>query len=436
MIISFTYPLYFLITLAVVLFSSMVMAKIVSFFRLPAVTGYLIAGILIGPYCLGLLGINGLGFPSNGIVSVSDVKIFSDIALGFIAFGIGNEFKFSELKQTGKQALVIGFTQALAATICVDVVLIVLSFFLPDDVLSLPTAITLGAIATATAPAATVLVLNQYHARGPVTSILLPVVALDDAIGLVVYSISKGIADAIDGGEISLFKLIIDPLCDVVASLLLGLLVGLLLSFFCRKFIKINTDRRILAIAAVLLCVAFTKSGAIELSLGPIEFSFSSLLVCMMLGATFVNLCPFASRENDHSGIISGTADKWALPITVIFFCISGADFDLSVFTKPLVILVGMVYVLTRVVGKYFGAKFGAAVTNCPATVQKYLGITLFPQAGVALGMALSCGGEVLDITLLGVMIYELVAPVLTKNALAAAGEIPDEYLDKKVKSK
>ncbi len=428
-------PLKGLLAVVVTLFMAFFMAKVVSYIHLPAVTGYLIGGVLVGPFVLGSIGVNGIGFivqtsTNGGVISSSTLTVFTEIALGFIAFGIGEEFKISSLKKMGKAATFIAFTQALLATILVDIALIALSFILPEGTLTLSTAINLGAIATATAPAATVLVINQYHAKGKVTDILLPVVALDDAIGLMVFSISHGIADSLEGGSVNLMGILLTPVCEIAASLALGLVAGLLLSFIGKHF-RVTDNRKILAILTVLSCVIVSD---FKFHFGSLEFGFSSLLVCMMCGATFCNLCPFASEEDEeHPGIV-GLCANWALPITVLFFALSGASFDLSIFTKWQYVLIGVVYIVVRAFGKYYGSRFGAIAMKCDPNIVKYLGITLFPQAGVALGMANICGGETLNIALFAVMIYELVAPVMTKNALGKAGEIAPEMLSRKSK--
>lgn len=429
-------PLKGLMAIIITLFAAFFMAKLVGYFHLPAVTGYLLGGVLVGPFALGALNINGIGFIASSsnsgyVISTSALAVFTEIALGFIAFGIGEEFKLSSLKKTGKAATFIGFTQALLATFLVDVVLIALVYILPEGTLSLSTAIDLGAIATATAPAATVLVINQYKAKGKVTDILLPVVALDDAVGLMVFSISHGISTSLDGGHADLIGILISPLCEILASLLLGSLAGLLLSFVTRHF-RVADNRKILAILAVLSCVI---ASDFEFRFGRLEFGFSALLVCMMCGAVFCNLCPFASEpdEDGNPGIVD-LCSSWAMPITMLFFALSGASFDLSIFTKWQYVLIGVVYILVRALGKYLGARFGAIAMKCDPNVVKYLGITLFPQAGVALGMANICGGETMNIALFAVMIYELVAPMLTKNALAKAGEIAPEMLSHKNK--
>lgn len=408
-----------LLSLSVALFVGLMLSRVAKLAKLPAVTAYLIAGILVGPYALGAFGVSGLGF-----TSMSDIKAFSvisDVALGFIAFSIGNEFRLSQLKKTGKQATIIGIFQAVTATLLVDAVLIGIHFLMPDK-LSLPAAITLGAIASATAPAATLMVVRQYKAKGPLTDLLLPIVALDDAVGLVLFAISFGVAKALTFGETSIAAIIAEPIIEVVLSLLLGLVMGLLFSFF-EKFFHSRSKRLTMSITFVLLTVALSM---LEFEVFGIHVAFSSLLVCMMLGTVFCNVCDFSEELMDR-------VDRWTAPLFVLFFVISGAELELSVFTDVAIVAIGIIYIIARSAGKYFGAFTSAKAVKCDKKIVNYLGITLLPQAGVALGMAIkaeSLGAEgiiVANITLFAVLIYELIGPMLTKISLVKAGEIqPD----------
>ena len=411
-----------LLCLAITLIAGLAMSGLVKLLKLPAVTGYLIAGILIGPYCLGalgrLIGLDGLGFVSSEAVESFDV--ISQVALGFIAFSIGTEFRLEEIKHIGKQATVIAILQALAATLLVDIVLIGLSFIL--DELSLEAAIVLGAVAAATAPAATLMVVKQYKAKGPVTDILLPVVALDDAVGLVVFSVSYGVAKTLASGQFDMVSVICNPIIEVVLSVGVGALLGYLFNLI-EKCFKSNSKRLCLAITFVLFAVAISM---LEVKIGKITIGFSSLLVCMMLGTIFCNTC------KEQAEIMEKT-DKWTAPLFVLFFVISGAGLELSVFKNWVIVLIGVVYVLVRALGKCFGATASSKMMKCEPVIQKYLGITLLPQAGVALGMSLTVindgvlGGDgelVRNITLFAVLVYELVGPMLTKIALTKAGEI------------
>lgn len=406
-----------LLTLSIAMIAGMMMTRVVKPLKLPAVTAYLVAGVLIGPYCLGLLKISGLGFISHG--NVEQFSIISDVALGFIAFAIGNEFRLSQLRETGRQATIVGIVQALFAMLFVDVALILLHFIV-GDILPLPSAIILGAIATATAPAATLMVVRQYKAKGKLTDILLPVVALDDAVGLVVFAVSFGIAEALGSGRVDAVSIILEPMIEIVLSLLLGAVMGYILTQL-EKLFNSNSNRLTLVISIVIFTVALSM---LEFDIFGIHIGFSSLLTCMMLGTVFCNICPVSFDLMER-------ADKWTVPLNALFFVISGAELELSVFSKMSVVLIGVVYIISRSLGKYVGAYVSCELSKCDETVKKYLGITLLPQAGVALGMCVTVsakmgenGSLIRNIVLFAVLIYELFGPVMTKNALMAAGDI------------
>ena len=398
------------------MFAGLMMTRLLGKLKLPDVTAYLIAGVLIGPCCLGALHIPGLGFGSAE--ELESLNIISLVALGFIAFSIGNEFRLSQLRETGRQALVIGILQAVVATLLVDAVLLLICLLAPQ-ILSVPAAITLGAIAAATAPAATLMVVRQYKAKGPLTDLLLPIVALDDAVGLVLFAVSFGIAKALSAGSVDLISIVVDPLIEIVASLLLGTLAGVALTEL-EKLFHSNTNRLAMTIGFVFVTVALSM---LRVPIGPVKLSFSSLLVCMMMGSVFCNLCPLSEE-------IMSRSDKWSAPLMVLFFVISGAELELGVFAKGSAVLIGLVYILTRSAGKYFGARESARLVHCSDKVVKYLGITLLPQAGVALGMCVTAaklpgdGPMIRNIVLFAVLIYELVGPLLTKWALTKAGDI------------
>ncbi|MBR6917324.1 MAG: cation:proton antiporter [Clostridia bacterium] len=399
------------------------MSRIVKLVGLPAVTAYLIAGILIGPFCLGRLGLTGIGFHTLG--SVADYGVLSNIALGFIAFAIGNEFRLSQLKETGRQATVIGIFQALTAALIVDVSLIVIHLIVGDS-LPVSTALILGAIAAATAPAATLMVVRQYKAKGKLTDLLLPIVALDDAVGLVIFAVSFGVAKALISGSISVVSVVVEPLIEIILSLALGAALGALLTF-SEKFFHSRSKRLSIAVTFVLLAVAVSMA---KFTVGGVKIGFSPLLVCMMLGTVFCNMCDFSAELMDR-------CDRWTAPIFIIFFVLSGAELDFSVFKDLTVIAIGLVYILMRSLGKYFGAYFSAKMMKCDGKTTKYLGWTLLPQAGVALGMSVIVaadpelgpeGAVIRSIVLFGVLIYELFGPLLTKIALTKAGNIiPEE---------
>lgn len=405
-----------LLSVSIALLAGLLMTRLFKLLKLPAVTAYLIAGVLIGPYCVGALQIKGVGFPT--IEDVHSLSLISEVALGFIAFSIGNEFRLGDLKKTGKQAFVIGVVQALVATVFVDLALLAVHFIMPDK-LSMPQVITLGAIATATAPAATLMVVRQYKAKGPLTNLLLPIVALDDAVGLIVFAVSFGIAKTLISGSVDIVSIIVNPCAEIVCSLVLGAIMGWILTQL-EKLFNSNTNRLNLTIAFVFLTASLAM---LDFHVGPVHVSFSSLLVCMMLGTVFCNICPLSHDLMDG-------ADKWTSPLFALFFVISGAELDLGVFTDMAIVAIGVVYILFRSLGKYYGAFISAKATKCEPQICKYLGITLLPQAGVALGMCTTAmqlgedGNLIRNITLFAILIYELVGPVLTRQALTAAGDI------------
>ncbi len=407
-----------LIQLSVCLVGGLLMSRLAKKLNLPAVTAYLVAGLLLGPYLLGALDITGIGFGAPEAVSRLD--IISQVALGFIAFTIGNEFRLEQLKSMGRQAITVGIVQAVVTTALVDAALVTLHFVNPN-LISVSSAVTLGAIAAATAPAATLMVVRQYKADGPLTRLLLLVVAIDDAVGLVLFSASFGVAMALESGTVNLVTVLAEPVIEIALSLALGGLAGWVL-YRVEKFFHSRSKRLSISIGFVLLTVGLSM---VEFELGGIQFGFSLLLVCMMTGTIFCNICDFSEE-------LMGRVDGWTAPLFVLFFVLSGAELNLKILSSPMVLLIGVVYIVFRSLGKYLGSYGSCAMTGCSDKIKKHLGITLLPQAGVALGMALTAqqlaDGEVVrSVVLFSVLVYELVGPALTKRSLAAAGEIHEE---------
>lgn len=409
-----------LLATAVAIFVGLMMTRVFKLLHwtFPDVTAYLIAGLILGPYCLGKLGIPGVGFKTYE--DLERLNILKEAALGFIAFAIGAEFNFDDLREIGKQATVIGVFQSVFAALVVDLVLYILHLFLGEDVLPTSVCITLGAIASATAPAATMMVVKQYKAKGPVTDLLLPIVALDDAVGLVVFAISFGIAQAMEGGVMSATTIILNPILEIVGSVLLGWLMGYIFTKIEKLFYS-NTNRLSMTISFVFLTISLSK---LSFEWGDVRLDFSTLLVCMVMGTVFCNKSEFATD-------IFNRADRWTAPLYVAFFVLSGAELDLGVLKELTVVIIGLTYVLSRALGKFYGAKISSSAMHSTETVQKYLGYTLFPQAGVALGMIITAkelggyeGSLINNVVLLAILIYELVGPSITKWALQEAGEI------------
>ena len=409
-----------LICLSIALIAGLLMSRLAKAVNLPAVTSYLVAGLLLGPFVLGRLGLSGLGIGFGSLEQVEGYGVVTQVALGFIAFVIGNEFRLSSLRSMGQQAITVGIAQAVITTALVDVALVGVHLLFPQ-VLSLASAITLGSIAAATAPAATLMVVKQYKAKGPLTHLLLMVVAIDDAVGLVLFSASYGVANALEQGHMDLLSVVVEPLMEILLSLLLGAVAGYLLNLL-EVYFHSRSKRMSLSVAFVLLTVGLSMT---EFEINGTRCGFSLLLVCMMTGTVFCNVCPTSEELMDR-------LDRWVSPINILFFVLSGAELDLTILSNPLVLLVGVVYIASRSLGKIGGAYASCRATKCSPSIQKYLGITLLPQAGVALGMAaeaaqLSDGHMVRNVVLFSVLVYELVGPTLTRMALTAAGEIRPE---------
>ena len=407
---------YYLICLAAALIGGLMLSRLTKLLKLPAVTAYLVAGLLLGPFCIGRLGF--FGFKS--LEQVESLSILTQTALGFIAFSMGSEFRLAQLKSMGSKAITIGIAQAVITTVLVDIVLIGLHFAFPT-IISLPAALVLGAIASATAPAATLMVVRQYKADGPLTRLLMLVVAIDDAVGLLLFSVSFGIATALESGAVNLIGVVVEPLLEIVLSLGLGAVMGLLLNWV-ETFFHSRSKRMTISVAFVMLTVGLSM---LKFHIGPVHCGFSLLLVCMMTGTVFCNVCDFSQELMER-------VEGWTVPLNVLFFVISGAELDLNVLMSPITLLLGVIYIISRSAGKYLGAFGSCKYCKCSAPITKHLGITLLPQAGVALGMAmtataLSDGSQVRNVVLFSVLIYELVGPALTKRSLTLAGEIKPE---------
>ncbi len=408
----------YLISLAAALIGGLLLSRLAKLLNLPAVTAYLVAGLILGPFLLGAVNVPGLGF--NSVAQVEELSVLTQIALGFIAFAMGNEFRLSQLKTFGSRAIVIGILQAVITTVLVDLVLILVHLLFPY-VISVPAAITLGAIASATAPAATLMVVRQYKADGPLTRLLMLVVAIDDAVGLLLFSVSFGIANTLSSADASVLSMVVEPILEIVLSVALGGAMGYLLNLV-ERFFHSRSKRMAVSVAFVLLTVGLSM---LDFHIGPVHCGFSLLLVCMMTGTVFCNVCT-TSEE------LMSRVEGWTVPLNILFFVISGAELDLRILVNPVTLILGVIYILARSAGKCVGANLSCRMTKCSKTITDNLGITLLPQAGVALGMALTAatlpdGALVRNVVLFAVLVYELVGPAMTRRALMKAGEIDPE---------
>ena len=422
---------------AILLLVALLSTRLVRILKLPNVTGYIVTGIIMGPFVFGLLFNN---FTYDGIKEsviyqhVNTINWVSTVALGFIAFSIGTSFKKATIKALGKRVLIITALEALGATLLVLIVLLILHFIFPQYI-SIELVLTLAAIASATAPAATLMVIKQYQARGPLVDTLLPVVALDDAAALILFAIFFQIANTFASGvPLSIYTVLLKPLIEIAISLVSGLVIGLFISFM-NRFFKSRNNRLIWCIFSV-----FAALGIYMLFKSPVlgGFELSSLLTCMMAGTIYTNFVSDSNRTLD-------VMDRFTSPIYMMFFVISGASLDLTIFFNRnglIVACIAVTYVLFRVIGKWLGAFTGASITRCEDKIKKYLGFALIPQAGVAIGLATTAytlfnknpdtalaGSLILAIILTSTLIYELIGPMVAKFALNKAGEIPKESL-------
>ena len=410
---------------------------------LPNVTAFLVVGLLIAMVCILVDRTGYIG--SLGITLTEELtrinSFVASIALGFIALSIGEEFKLSKIKEYGSKVLLITFLQAFGAVILVDAGLLLVCYLTG---LNYAIAFVLGAIATATAPAATLMVIHQYKAKGPLVDLLLPVVAFDDAIGLMVFAVSTSIARLfVTSASISVVSILLIPLLEIVGSLLIGFVLGLLLNF-TMKYFKSRNNHMIIVIAFTLLGVG-TCLALNTLSINEQSLNFSSLLTCMVIGAVYVNY-----TSDDQQPILTRDIelmDRWTPFLFTLFFVLSGAHLVTSAYeifqtrdqnSLLIVVIVFLSYLILRSLGKYFGAFFGCKMTKRSKEITTYLGFTLLPQAGVAIGMANQIGSMdvfkennigniIVTVVLLATLVYELVGPLLTKYSLSKAGEIPLE---------
>lgn len=418
-----------LLSVSVSLITGLLLTRVFKSINLPDVTAYLVGGVLIGTFCLGRFVLSGYSIGFNDSISpVTSFTIISNVALGFIAFDIGNEFRLENLKKTGKKVAIIAVCEGVAAALIADIALLAAHFIIlkatGTDYLPITACIILGAIASATAPAATLMVVRQYKAKGALTDLLLQVVALDDAVCLIVFAISFGVAKALYGGTVDVISVAVEPLIEIVLSLVLGAISGLILSRI-EKIFHSRSNRLTLIIAFTFLTVVLAH---LHYEIGSVTIGFSPLLTCMMFGTVFCNVCETSKEMMERT-------ERWTKPLFMLFFVISGASLDLSVFRNPIFIIIGFVYIIFRSSGKILGATVSSKALGCDKSVTSNLGLALLPQAGVALGMVSTVasdetfgnneiGSTVRFVILFAVLVYEIFGPVITKTALTRAGNI------------
>lgn len=422
-----------ILCIALALFVGLLSSRLMKLLRLPNVTGYLIAGIIFGPFVLGKF-IGGWS-STDSETSLNAVKWISEIALGFIAFTIGCSFKKEALQKVGKKVIIITICEALGGAIITIGALLIAHIFL-GDALPISIVLTLGAIACATAPAATLMVIRQYKAKGPVVNTLIPVVAFDDAVALIAFAVLFAISKSIAGGtNVSVLEVLVVPLIEILVSIGLGAALGILVALGCKLF-KSRANRSIMIICSIFIVVGLSMLATTKgWKMFDVDFSFSSLLSCMMIGAMFINIRQDAERVIER-------VDNITPPLYMLFFVISGASLDITIFGSDgalSVVIIAIVYIIFRCLGKWLGAYGSSRLTNAEPTVQKYLGFTLFPQAGVAIGLATTANQTfenlgyqdeaslVLAVILTATIVYELIGPVITKITLKKAGEVPNE---------
>lgn len=384
---------HILFVLALMIIGGLFLSRFAKKVHLPNVTAYLFAGLFLGPYFSNIIGLE----------SIESLSLISDISLGFIAFSIGSEFKISYFKRVGLTPVVIALLEASFAVILVDIALILIG-------VEVSFALVLGSIAAATAPAATVMVIKQYKAKGSLTETLLSVVAIDDAIALVLFGLSVAIANAINSGSSSILHMMQEPIVEIILSLSLGLFLGVLLTFVS-QFFESRGNRMSIVIAFVFLAIFVSEF-----------WHASALLLVMGMSATYANLY---KKSNQVMELL----DRATPPLFIIFFVISGTHLDLSIL--PSIGMIGTVYIIVRVIGKYLGAYCGAVIMKAESKIKNYLGPALIPQAGVAIGLSLAAenvvpqySSSIRAVILCATLIYELVGPAIAKYSLQKAGEI------------
>lgn len=413
---------------AVVLLVGFIGGKVAKRFKLPEVSGYLVFGLILGPSLMLLFG-GGEGFITS--IDQNTLKFISEIALAFIAFSIGSEFSISQMKKVGKKINTITMLEVIGVVIAVFLILFfipkpepIMTGYQPFSSGNIAFGLILASMSAATAPAATLMVMRQYRAYGPLTKTVLPVTALDDIYGIIIFGFFISIAQMLTSTtSMPVWLMITKPFIEVFGSIIIGLVLGFVLSKIVVKFDKIRDDMQVLSIIVVFLGIGV--SVLLNNYFSQYNLGISSLLINIMIGTMIANMV------KKPQGVFNSLND-FTTPFYVVFFTLAGASLNLGIIkTSVLVSILAVAYIIARGFGKYAGARAGAKITDAEPVVQKYLGFALLPQGGVSLGLLVVVSSQmptfyplISTIIMLSILIYETTGPIFAKYAISKAGEI------------
>lgn len=391
--------------LSIIILVGILGGRVAKKLTLPSVSGYIVAGLILGPSFINLVSSQDLG--SLGFIT--------DIALAAIAFSIGSEFLLSDMKKVGKRTLILTVTEVIGAFLVVFIAMFLI-FRQPFEF-----SLVIASMSAATAPAGIVMVIRELRADGPLVKTILPVVALDDALGIMVFGVALSLAKMTSGiEEFTVFKIISAPLIEIFGSLLLGFLLGVVLTYLAKKA-KGRDELLKISLAFILAAVGASNF-----------FNLSPLLTSMMMGGTLVNL-------KQNSKRVFGTINEFTPPINLLFFTLAGMSLDLRVLAS--VSFLGIGYILARAIGKIIGAGVGARALGESITMQKYLGLSLLTQGGISIGLSSIVASElpqfsesIITVILFSVLVFEILGPILAKIAITRAGEVDGMLKKKNVK--
>lgn len=414
--------------LVVVLIVGYVGGLIARKLKLPNVSGYLVLGLILGP-SLGLIFKGYEGFLTPG--DLSGLKFINDIALAFIAFSIGSEFNFKALKKSGRDINIITIFEVVFVVVIVFMVIFfvpkpepVMSGYNPFNKNNIAVSMVLASMSAATAPAATLMVMRQYRAYGPLSKTVLPVTALDDIYGIVIFGFIISFAQLlVTTSTLPLILLVLKPFIEVFASIIFGIVIGFILKFIINKAGEQRDDLQVISIIAILLTT--TVLALINEYFISFNLSLSALLANMTIGTIVTN---FVKRPDKTFSSVN----DFTTPIYILFFTLAGASLNLGILkSSVLVIILAVAFIISRAAGKYLGAFTGSVVTKQPKTVRNYLGIALLPQGGISLGLLVIVAAQmgefyqiISTIIMLSILFFETSGPIFAKIAITQAGEI------------